>query len=97
MNSATAVPTSGVTVPDLGEGILPCGPSTRPRRPTTRIMAGWAMTMSNSVQPPSTFSSTVLWPLANTVSRVTSALSMVRSRSSAVFFSVSAFSASKTP
>ena len=35
-NSATALPTSGVTVPLLGEGILPWGPRMRPSRPTWR-------------------------------------------------------------
>ena len=36
----TALPMSGVTVPALGEGIRPLGPSTLPSRPTNRIMSG---------------------------------------------------------
>ena len=54
MTSATALPTSNVTVPVFGLGILPDGPSTRPRRPTAPIMSGVAMATSKSVKPSST-------------------------------------------
>src|SRR3977135_2309177 len=43
---------SNVIVPLRGLGILPCGPSTRPRRPTTAIMSGVASATSQSVPPP---------------------------------------------
>ena len=36
---------------EIGLGIKPLGPSTRPRRPTTPIMSGVATTTSNSNQP----------------------------------------------
>src|SRR5699024_4693408 len=49
--SLTALVTSMVTVPDLGLGIRPLGPSTRPRRPTTPIMSGVATTTSKSSHP----------------------------------------------
>ena len=48
--SCTALATSGVTVPALGEGIKPLGPSSLPRRPTTPIMSGLATTTSKSNQ-----------------------------------------------
>ena len=51
--SETARPTSWVTVPSFGFGIRPRGPSTLPRRPTTPIMSGVAITRSNSSQPSS--------------------------------------------
>src|SRR5262245_26397506 len=51
LNSRTAVPTSGVTVPDFGLGIFPWGPRTLPSLPTCFIMSGLAMTMSKSSQP----------------------------------------------
>ena len=44
--SVTALATSGVTVPALGEGIRPLGPRILPRRPTTPIMSGEATTTS---------------------------------------------------
>ena len=44
--SFTALATSKVTVPVLGLGIRPRGPSTLPRRPAERIMSGVAMTAS---------------------------------------------------
>src|SRR3954471_2231242 len=40
LDSWTARPTSIVTVPTFGFGILPCGPRMRPRRPTTGITSG---------------------------------------------------------
>ena len=48
--SWTAAVTLGVTVPALGEGIRPLGPSTLPRRPTIPIMSGVATTTSKSNQ-----------------------------------------------
>jgi hypothetical protein len=51
LDSCTALPTSIVTVPTLGFGILPWGPRMRPRRPTTGIMSGVAMATSKSVKP----------------------------------------------
>ena len=50
LTSLTALATSGVTVPALGEGIRPLGPRTLPRRPTTPIMSGEATTTSKSNQ-----------------------------------------------
>src|SRR6202046_41033 len=50
--SVTALPTSAVTVPVLGLGIRPRGPSTRPSRPTLPIMSGVATTASKSRKPP---------------------------------------------
>ncbi len=41
----------GVTVPALGFGISPRGPRTLPRRPTTPIMSGVAITTSKSIKP----------------------------------------------
>ena len=55
--SCTAPATLGVTVPALGEGMRPLGPSTLPRRPTTLIMSGEAMTTSKSNQ----FSCWIFW------------------------------------
>src|SRR6516164_9653592 len=52
----TAVLTSMVTVPIFGFGIMPRGPSTLPRRPTSGIMSGVAMQRSKSIVPPCTFS-----------------------------------------
>ena len=49
--SLTAFVTSIVTVPALGFGINPLGPSTRPKRPTTPIMSGVATTTSKSNHP----------------------------------------------
>ena len=46
--SATALPTSKVTVPDLGFGMRPRGPRMRPSLPTVPIMSGVAMAMSKS-------------------------------------------------
>src|SRR5947199_369141 len=46
-----ALPTSVVTVPTLGLGILPCGPRIRPSRPTTGIRSGVAIATSKSVHP----------------------------------------------
>src|SRR6516225_8609252 len=50
--SLTALPTSGVTVPVLGLGMSPRGPSTRPSRPTLPIRSGVATTASKSRNPP---------------------------------------------
>src|SRR5919199_5533509 len=50
--SSTARPTSIVTVPTFGLGILPWGPRMRPRRPTTGMRSGVAMATSKSVKPP---------------------------------------------
>src|SRR6516164_5235852 len=50
--SDTALATSGVTVPVLGLGIRPRGPSTRPSRPTLPIRSGVATTASKSRNPP---------------------------------------------
>ena len=47
----TAAATSGVTVPSLGFGIRPRGPSTLPSRPTTPIMSGLAITRSKLDSP----------------------------------------------
>src|SRR5690606_16183378 len=44
--SFTACATFGVTVPSLGFGIRPFGPSSLPSRPTTPIMSGVAITRS---------------------------------------------------
>ncbi|MOA13125.1 hypothetical protein D3C78_1331600 [compost metagenome] len=49
--SVTALPTSLVTVPDLGFGIKLRGPKTRPNLPTLAIQAGVVMMISTSVQP----------------------------------------------
>ena len=54
--SLTACVTFGVTVPVLGFGIRPRGPSTFPSLPTTRIMSGVATTASKSSQPPAILS-----------------------------------------
>ncbi|MOA21970.1 hypothetical protein D3C78_1424940 [compost metagenome] len=51
--SVTALPTSLVTVPDLGFGIRLRGPKTRPSLPTFAIQAGVVIIMSTSVHPPS--------------------------------------------
>ena len=83
--SWTALATSIVTVPALGLGIKPFGPSTRPRRPTTLIMLGVATTLSKSNHPsfwifgisssaptnsaPAATASSALSPLANTRTR----------------------------
>src|ERR1017187_4101383 len=48
--SLIALATSTVTVPVLGLGIRPRGPSTLPSLPTERIMSGVAITASKSVQ-----------------------------------------------
>src|SRR6185503_1050566 len=49
--SLTAVLTSNVTVPVLGLGIKPRGPSTFPKPPTRRIISGVETTASKSSQP----------------------------------------------
>jgi hypothetical protein len=49
--SVTALPTSAVTVPDLGFGISPRGPRIRPSRPTFAMTFGMVMMTSTSVQP----------------------------------------------
>src|SRR3954451_23350143 len=49
--SLTALVTSGVTVPVLGFGMRPRGPSTRPRRPTLPMRSGVATTASKSRRP----------------------------------------------
>src|SRR5579875_975969 len=51
LDSDTARPTSIVTVPTRGFGILPAGPRIRPRRPTIGIMSGVAMAVSKSSKP----------------------------------------------
>src|ERR1041384_2647318 len=48
--SLIALATSTVTVPVLGLGIRPRGPSTLPSFPTERIISGVAITASKSVQ-----------------------------------------------
>ena len=48
--SRTALATSNVTVPTFGFGIRPRGPRIFPRRPTSPIMSGVAMALSNSSQ-----------------------------------------------
>src|SRR5450432_1996044 len=48
--SLIALATSTVTVPVLGFGIRPRGPSTLPSLPTERIISGVAITASKSVQ-----------------------------------------------
>ncbi len=54
--SATALATSGVTVPVFGLGIRPRGPSTRAIRPTLAIWSGVAIAASKSRKPPWIFS-----------------------------------------
>src|SRR6266511_2722208 len=63
--SVTACVTFGVTVPVFGFGIKPRGPSTFPRRPTTRIMSGVATTASKSSQPPAILSTSSSPPAAS--------------------------------
>src|SRR5688572_28061362 len=53
--SFTALPTSSVTVPDLGLGIRPRGPNTLPNLPTLAITVGVQIITSMSVHPPSIF------------------------------------------
>ena len=80
----TAPATSMVTVPTLGFGIMPRGPSTLPRRPTRPIMSGVAMQRSKSIVPlltiskrssapttsaPAFLASSALAPLAKTPTR----------------------------
>jgi hypothetical protein len=48
--------TSIVTVPIFGFGIMPRGPSTLPRRPTSGIMSGVAIQRSKLISPFCTFS-----------------------------------------
>ena len=48
-DALTAAATSVVTVPTFGFGIMPRGPSTLPRRPTSGIMSGVAMQRSKSI------------------------------------------------
>src|ERR1700730_18038049 len=50
LTSCTALATSKVTVPVLGLGISPLGPSTLPNRPTAFITSGVAISASKSVQ-----------------------------------------------
>src|SRR5262249_12087495 len=50
--SRTARDTSKVTVPSLGFGMSPRGPSTLPSLPTWPMRSGVAMVESNSIQPP---------------------------------------------
>mmetsp|Transcript_11728 Transcript_11728/g.54603 ORF Transcript_11728/g.54603 Transcript_11728/m.54603 type:complete len:266 (-) Transcript_11728:146-943(-) len=52
LNSFTAVTTSGVTVPALGLGMRPLGPSARPSLAALGIMSGEAMRRSKSNMPP---------------------------------------------
>src|SRR4029077_17600872 len=52
----TAFVTSIVTVPTFGFGMIPRGPSTLPRRPTSGIRSGVAMQRSKSISPLPTFS-----------------------------------------
>src|SRR6185503_2871604 len=52
--SRTARPMSKVTVPSLGLGMRPRGPSTFPSRPTCPMRSGVAMAESKSSQPPCT-------------------------------------------
>ena len=52
----TAAVTSMVTVPTLGLGMSPRGPSTFPSRPTSGIRSGVAMQRSKSMFPAVTFS-----------------------------------------
>ena len=52
LEALTAAATSMVTVPTFGFGIMPRGPSTLPRRPTSGIMSGVAMQRSKSILPP---------------------------------------------
>jgi hypothetical protein len=51
LSSFTALATSNDTVPDLGFGMRPRGPSTRPSLPTSPIMSGVATIASMSSQP----------------------------------------------
>src|SRR5688500_11065200 len=55
--SLIACATLGVTVPVFGFGIRPGGPSTLPRRPTARIMAGAAAAATKAHQPPMSLAS----------------------------------------
>src|SRR3989441_6231688 len=50
--SRTARAMSNVTVPSLGFGIRPRGPSTLPSRPTCPMRSGVAMVVSKSMKPP---------------------------------------------
>src|SRR5450432_2431466 len=80
----TALVMSMVTVPTFGFGIMPRGPSTLPRRPTSGIMSGVAIQRSKSILPaftfstrssapttsaPAAFASSALAPRANTATR----------------------------
>ena len=82
--SCTARATSTATVPAFGFGIRPRGPSTLPRRPTTRIMSGDATTASKSIQPPSIFFAMSSPPTksapASSASRIFSPLAKTRTR-----------------
>mmetsp|Transcript_5270 Transcript_5270/g.13429 ORF Transcript_5270/g.13429 Transcript_5270/m.13429 type:complete len:290 (-) Transcript_5270:153-1022(-) len=51
LNSPTALTTSAATVPALGLGIRPLGPSARPSLAALGIMSGLAMSRSKSVKP----------------------------------------------
>src|SRR5687768_11588828 len=83
--SLTARSMSNVTVPDLGFGMRPRGPSFFPSRPTVPIMSGVAMATSNSNQPasmrftrsspptssaPARSASCAFSPWANTITRL---------------------------
>src|ERR1019366_5639989 len=63
--SRMAETTSVVTVPVLGLGIRPLGPSTLPRRPKDFIMSGVAIRASKAVQPSFWIFSTMSSPPAN--------------------------------
>mmetsp|Transcript_7432 Transcript_7432/g.21997 ORF Transcript_7432/g.21997 Transcript_7432/m.21997 type:complete len:204 (-) Transcript_7432:341-952(-) len=52
LKSFTAAATSVVTVPALGLGMRPRGPSTRPSLATLGIMSGVATSLSKSIMPP---------------------------------------------
>src|ERR1035437_2172225 len=63
--SRMAETTSVETVPVLGFGMRPLGPSTLPRRPTDFIMSGVAIRASKAVQPSFWIFSTMSSPPAN--------------------------------
>ena len=75
--SRIAAATSLVTVPVLGFGISPRGPSTLPRRPTDFIMSGVAIRASKSVQPSFWIRSTMSSP--PTISAPAASASRIRS------------------
>src|SRR5439155_1279559 len=65
--SRTARPMSNVTVPSLGFGMRPRGPSTLPSRLTCPMRSGVAMVGSKSMKPPWTFSPAASYRLLTTV------------------------------